>query len=1104
MSLLSDLHLKFRGAFMFHMFGWALCLSLRVTFAMHAVRSDAVAPRGSEPARVCSDRRVVYHQAFADYKDKWNEDELWPCTRHDVVSGDSGCNQRAWGFWCPAERCEGRTCCGLRSKVSADLRTDVCAAGCRARDFCCGPQEPRPPRPDPAHHRGVRRNENPLDALTSLDDYGAFYNGPVISGGGYSEVKPGESGRAALADSMEVGEALPLLGYCCSCRVHGPLPLVPDLALCRDDRRTDIPLRELAALDDHGAFYHGPEDCCLEQSGRHKSRAKRECGNCSSPRVGSDRVDPGDEVDCMQERASHGETPVMHMGGHDYLPRRRRDVDSGQQDEGRRDVESDETGFFQAPRPVTRTWEELMELFWTWFEQERQVGMAVGMVRRFVQARDDEAYSAWSTSAVGALAAGIPLSEGIELALSPEDFFVWATEVEAILFTAYRRDEGAATTRARSNVSEVEPEAETVALMERGRRGGDRQRRQDRSRSCRASGPRRRRNERASGSGEPAGGAGSVPGSGRDATDAIRAAPWRAASTSFVPPPPRDNDDCVDRWRFLLGVDTVSLPQGVETTGQDRPFLPPERAEHIRHVISGYTSTEQGLMTLGLLTALRALLAELGNLLHLASFVEVPVDEREPPPPGREPEPEADEGESDSTMWLQLELQAHEPEGLWLVQRDVNLISGMVMRFQDALSGGDTGLARLRAAHFRQRLHRLRLDENVDGAIADQFEAVCVVAEEAGCSSMALGFHALEPQIVEWSWAWWRLVEPALVLQPLDPQRPGDPVEVGSSLETGHSSGSAVATGPSEEQMIEQLAADQNETRGDDVALAAQQALFEAEEDTYYRGVEEVVSRELEAQAARAARSWDDWALHDEMYQASPRPRKRPCFEIMVSGGAGDDAQGSERRWKVPFAARGGRVVLSFGYMEMGEAAPSETSTAPVHVDPVTGAGVRQEEAAGTEHLSTTIGDGHGLEGAIPMDFPAFQELYECWVRGDVSDAAVAEQHGQATLELLQAQRIVVSSDLPGATPGDRPEGGLNHSPLEKEMMPGSTLEGVLPPTMSSSSSTGGAVGSLTGPGLESSAGLGETFLDTLLSTCRSWRTSLNGSYEDVDPGCSE
>ena len=248
MPLLSDLHLKLRGAFMFHMFGWALCLSMRVTFAMHAVQSEAAAPRGSEPARVCSDRRVLNHQAFADYKDKWNEDEMWACTKHDVVNGDSGCNQRDWGFRCPAERCEERASCGLRSNLSVDLRMDVCAAGCRARDFCCGPAEPRPPRPDPAHPRGVRRNENPLDVLTSLDDYSAFYNGPEISGGGLSGVKPGESGRAALVASMEVGGVLPLPEYCCPCRVHDPLPSVPDLALCHGDRRTDIPLRELAAL----------------------------------------------------------------------------------------------------------------------------------------------------------------------------------------------------------------------------------------------------------------------------------------------------------------------------------------------------------------------------------------------------------------------------------------------------------------------------------------------------------------------------------------------------------------------------------------------------------------------------------------------------------------------------------------------------------------------------------------------------------------------------------------------------------------------------------------------------------------------------------------
>ena len=149
------------------------------------------------------------------------------------------------------------------------------------------------------------------------------------------------------------------------------------------------------------------------------------------------------------------------------------------------------------------------------------------------------------------------------------------------------------------------------------------------------------------------------------------------------------------------------------------------------------------------------------------SGVEVPVEEP-PPEEHHEPEPEAaeEEADSDSTMWVQVSLQVSEVEGVSLVQRDVNLISGLVMRFQDALSGGDLGLARLRAEHFRKRLHRLRLDENVDGAVADQFEAVCVVAEEAGSSSVAMGYHALEPQLAEWSWAWWRLIEPHLCCSP--------------------------------------------------------------------------------------------------------------------------------------------------------------------------------------------------------------------------------------------------------------------------------------------------------------------------------------------------
>ena len=764
-------------------------------------------------------------------------------------------------------------------------------------------------------------------------------------------------------------------------------------------------------------------------------------------------------------------------------------TNSGLEIEAERDAESeedDEVGFFQAARPVSHTWEELMELFWQWFEQERQVGMAVGMVRRMVQSRENEEYTTWTVPAVGALAAGIPHSAGIEASLTPPDFFVWATEVESILYAAFHRRLGAGGSDARANVSEVGPDTEDVAFMERGRRGGERQRRQDRSRSCRASEARRRRGERASGSGGPAVGDAPEP-HGSAASEAIRGAPWRSKHTTFVPPPPRDNDDCVDRWRFLLGVDTVSLPQGLETTGRDRPFLPPERAEHIRRVISGYTATEQGLMTLGLLTTLRAMLAELGNVLHMASFVEVPVEVpvEEPPPVEHEPEPEAaeEEADSDSTMWLQVTLQVFEVEGISLVQRDVNLLSGLVMRFQDALSGGDLGLARLRAEHFRKRLHQLRLDENVDGAFADQFEAVCVVAEETGSSSVAMGYHALEPQLAEWSWAWWRLIEPALVLQPLDPPCPGDPVEVSSSLDTGRSSGATDRVEPAADSEIAQLASDQEETRRDEMALAAQQALYETEEDQYYKGVEEAVHKEIEVLEAQAAKSWDDWALYDEMHRAPPTKRRRPCLDVVVRQGV-KGGQDRERSWRIPFVAGAtGSVTLSFGYMDEseGEPASSEASTIAVPGRPHGAPGVGRAEP-GASNQSMQAEDGQGDDGAIPMEFTEFQALYDQWARGEVADAMVKARHGASTLDMLQAQHIVVQEGT--QVIAARPEPTNLHM-VTPNMVTSEAL------AVSTGGGCAGAVPSGCGNPREA-----DTFLDTLLSTCRSWHTSRNGSYE--------
>ena len=755
--------------------------------------------------------------------------------------------------------------------------------------------------------------------------------------------------------------------------------------------------------------------------------------------------------------------------------------------------ESDVVGFFQADRPGARTWEELMEVFWNWFEADRQVGMAVGMVRRFVESRDDAAYAEWSVSAVQALGAGIPNSGGTEFALTPEDFYVWATEVEATLFRAYTQDQ----LRRRPVDDEVGttdgPDGEEVAMMERGRRGGERQRRTDRSRSCREVESRRRRSARASGSSGPVAGAGAAAGRAPGPEEALRTAPWRAgavtganvATTSseagtavrvsgdefgFVPVAPRDNDDCVDTWRFLLGVDVHTLPQGRETTARDQPFFPPERADYIRRVIAGFTATQQGLMTLGLLTALRAMLSELGNILHLASYVDVPVDEAPAPPDTAEPEPEAEE--SDDTLWMQLELEVVEGGALTLVQRDVNLVTSLLVRFQDAVTGGDLGLARLRAEHFRQRLHRLRLGTLVDASVADQFEAVCVVAEGAGAGVAAMGYHALEPQVAEWTWHWWRLVEPALVVEPADPLRPDDPIAVSGSLDTARLAADEGAD-------VEQLAADQEEARQDAAAEARQQELFEADEEQYYRGVEAMVAHEVEARASREAQAWDDWAMFSEMNQAA-RGRKRSCLEITVRPVACGGADGAERCWKIPFVPGTDQLVLGFGYMDH-EATHSEASTVPAGGGQRIGEGVAGRAAGGVASsdkpgcTAANIGDG-----AIPLGFEEFQGLYNRWRQQQVDDEEVRRLYGDSTLEMLEAQHIVV-------TEGTQMEG--NAAPDGLCSHAGHNGSVIVPPGEGETGSGG------------SGTGVSSTFLDTLISSCRTWRPSQNGSYEDVCPG---
>ena len=115
-------------------------------------------------------------------------------------------------------------------------------------------------------------------------------------------------------------------------------------------------------------------------------------------------------------------------------------------------------------------------------------------------------------------------------------------------------------------------------------------------------------------------------------------------------------------------------------------------------------------------------MSELGVVLHAASFVEVVP---EGAAAGEEEDEEDEDEDGIPTLMLQMDTQLLDDVGLSLVQRDASEIAGALGRLQDALAGPDAGVSRLRAAHLRGRVHRLRLNSFVEASVSDQVEALC-------------------------------------------------------------------------------------------------------------------------------------------------------------------------------------------------------------------------------------------------------------------------------------------------------------------------------------------------------------------------------------------
>ena len=549
-----------------------------------------------------------------------------------------------------------------------------------------------------------------------------------------------------------------------------------------------------------------------------------------------------------------------------------------------------------------------------------------------------------------------------------------------------------------------------------------------------------------------------------------------SGNLTFVPGAPRDNDDCVDIWRHILGVETSALPRGIEITGGDGPFIPDARAEYIRRVLSGFTAEQQALMTLGLMTVLRAMLAELGVILHASSFVDVVAEG--PEDPGDDGEDEDGEG---VTLMLQMDVSLDETEALALVQQDVAVVSGVMSRLQDALMGDDRGLSRVRAAHLRARVHKLRLGNFVDRDVADRVEALCVVVEEHGHECLAGGFHAMEAQVAEWTWGWWRVLEPLMVQQLDNPPVESGSIQIASSLSTiGGLSGSLGSAD------LAELDADQAEARRDAAALQHQQELFEEEESRYYQGVEAAVQAELSRAEAQACRDWDDWALWDSMYNSPVRGRKRTFLNVSVSSGATSSAQ----VWSVPVDGLAGQqITLSF--RTVVEAVEGHDNTC--------GSG---SPDSGATTVPAAVDSLRVLPppGGVPLEFPQFQAVYESWSQGHLSAEAVQAQYGPETLELIEAQKIVISAEAETGPARDEmaagvvmPNGGvttLSRNSTSAGLGPGLTIPrdvGAMTSRASAASEQGSHSAADQGGGLEDPGVITtctDTLLDELLTTC--------------------
>ena len=204
---------------------------------------------------------------------------------------------------------------------------------------------------------------------------------------------------------------------------------------------------------------------------------------------------------------------------------------------------------------------------------------------------------------------------------------------------------------------------------------------------------------------------------------------------------------------------------------------------------------------------------------------------------------------------------------------------------------------------------------------------------------------------------------------------------------------------------IDDMAAEEAAARRDHLALEQQQADFEREERDFEEQMSALAEQVEGQRRAAASRSWDDWAMYDEMHR--PRgSRKRQYVDVT---GPGAQVVGQALRLR---ASSSGMVRLS---MRIGMESSSEAETIPAASTSVPTSG---EPTGGLEASSV-----------VPMDFQGFQRLFQEWRSKQIDDDEVRKRYGPSTLDLLEAQLLVVEDGR--ATTQGAEAGGLADTLLD-------------------------------------------------------------------------